>query len=94
MNDVNLRRYLPSIGRLNTYIEPRGGKEVRCDSGIVEGSEISIYYDPMICKLCTYGQDRTEAMKIMAKALDNYVIKGTFCSLLISNYIFFCRRDA
>ncbi|RUS15913.1 hypothetical protein BC937DRAFT_91815 [Endogone sp. FLAS-F59071] len=70
-------KYLPSIGRLTKYIEPRGTQgEVRCDSGIVEGSEISIYYDPLICKLVTYGTNRAEAISRMKKALDEYVIKG------------------
>jgi len=74
-------KYLPSIGRLNTYIEPKSddvGGSVRCDSGIVEGSEISIYYDPMICKLCTFGETRKEAIRVAEKALDSYVIKGKF----------------
>ncbi|CAG8503278.1 5029_t:CDS:2 [Funneliformis mosseae] len=51
-------KYLPSIGRLNKYREPvsiTDKNEVRCDSGVFEGSEISIYYDPLICKLSTYG---------------------------------------
>lgn len=69
-------KYLPSIGRLTTYIEPQGGSEIRCDSGIIEGSEISVYYDPMICKLCTYGETRSQALSLMEKALDSYVIKG------------------
>ncbi|KAJ3220121.1 hypothetical protein HDU67_006877 [Dinochytrium kinnereticum] len=73
-------KYLPSIGRLEKYIEPKSvtpaGNEVRCDSGIVEGSEISIYYDPLICKLCTYGEDREVARHRMESALDHYVIKG------------------
>ncbi|KAI1295897.1 hypothetical protein EDD11_007694 [Mortierella claussenii] len=72
-------KYLPSIGRLSKYIEPtstKGQNEVRCDSGIVEGSEISIYYDPMICKLCTHGATREEAIDNMKRALDSYVIKG------------------
>lgn len=72
-------KYLPSIGTLSRYIEPTstlGANDVRCDSGIVEGSEISIYYDPMICKLVTHGKDRNDALKIMQKALDAYVIKG------------------
>ncbi|CAG8445553.1 14403_t:CDS:10 [Dentiscutata heterogama] len=71
-------KYLPSIGRLSKYIEPRSltdKHEVRCDSGIVEGSEISIYYDPLICKLSTYGETRDEAINTMLKALDSYVIK-------------------
>lgn len=41
--------------------------DCRCDSGIVEGSEISIYYDPMICKLVTYGPTRDEARNTMIK---------------------------
>lgn len=74
-------KYLPSIGTLNKYIEPKAlttqnGGEVRCDSGIVEGSEISIYYDPLICKLCTWGENRNEAIGNMERALDEYVIKG------------------
>ncbi|CAH8825059.1 unnamed protein product [Trichobilharzia szidati] len=67
---------LPSIGRLSSYIEPLHIPNVRCDSGISEGSEISIYYDPMICKLVTYGPDRQSALNTMAKALDSYVIRG------------------
>ncbi|PKC15364.1 hypothetical protein RhiirA5_408287 [Rhizophagus irregularis] len=72
-------KYLPSIGRLSKYIEPvslTDKHEVRCDSGIVEGSEISIYYDPLICKLSTYGETRDEAIQTMGRALDSYVIKG------------------
>ena len=69
-------KYLPSIGRLSTYIEPRGGADVRIDSGIVEGSEISVYYDPMISKLVTHGATREEARLRMVRALDEYVIKG------------------
>ena len=49
---------------------------VRCDSGIVEGSSISIHYDPMISKLVTYGPDRTTAIEHMERALDEYVIDG------------------
>jgi len=49
---------------------------VRCDSGIDEGSEISIYYDPMICKLVCYGNTRNEAIDTSIKALDSYVIRG------------------
>ncbi|CAH8435551.1 unnamed protein product [Schistosoma turkestanicum] len=67
---------LPSIGRLRTYSEPLHIPNVRCDSGINEGSEISIHYDPMICKLVTYGPDRQTALNTMTKALDSYVIRG------------------
>lgn len=67
---------LPSVGRLFSYVEPLHIDRVRCDSGISEGSEISIFYDPMICKLVTYGPNRQAALDTMAKALDSYVIRG------------------
>nr|XP_042141265.1 propionyl-CoA carboxylase alpha chain, mitochondrial isoform X2 [Peromyscus maniculatus bairdii] len=67
---------LPSVGRLSQYQEPIHLPGVRVDSGIQPGSDISIYYDPMISKLITYGSDRAEALKRMEDALDNYVIRG------------------
>lgn len=67
---------LPSIGRLSRYQEPLHIDKVRCDSGVEEGSDISIYYDPMICKLVCYGDNREEAIKTSVKALDAYVIRG------------------
>uniref|UniRef100_A0AAZ3RMY6 propionyl-CoA carboxylase n=1 Tax=Oncorhynchus tshawytscha TaxID=74940 RepID=A0AAZ3RMY6_ONCTS len=67
---------LPSIGRLSQYQEPIHLPKVRVDSGIQEGSDISIYYDPMISKLVTYGATRAEALQRMEAALDNYVIRG------------------
>ncbi|MFT7807850.1 propionyl-CoA carboxylase alpha chain [Arapaima gigas] len=67
---------LPSIGRLSQYQEPTDVPRVRVDSGIQEGSDISIYYDPMISKLVTYGSTRAEALQRMEEALDNYVIRG------------------
>ncbi|KAJ1662719.1 hypothetical protein IW140_005247 [Coemansia sp. RSA 1813] len=71
--------YLPSIGTLSRYQEPvswRQQGDVRCDSGITEGSEISMYYDPMICKLSTHGATRADAIATMNHALDRYLIKG------------------
>ncbi len=72
------RGFLPSIGRLVTYIEPTKAEVegVRVDTGVTQGSEISKYYDPMISKLCTYADTRLEALSSLEKALDNYVIKG------------------
>eukprot|EP00164_Ancoracysta_twista_P004401 GFYU01005935.1.p1 GENE.GFYU01005935.1~~GFYU01005935.1.p1 ORF type:complete len:718 (+),score=223.45 GFYU01005935.1:33-2156(+) len=69
------RNYLPSTGRLTKYIEPTG-EGVRVDSGIREGSDISMYYDPMICKLVTHGETRDESLARMRDALDAYVIRG------------------
>ena len=69
------RGFLPSIGRLTTYVEPKG-ENVRCDSGVTQGSDISMHYDPMISKLCTWGETRQEALDLLEKSLDDYVIEG------------------
>jgi propionyl-CoA carboxylase alpha chain len=74
-----LRNFLPSIGKLTTYqtpSAPEGANWLRIDSGIEEGSEISIYYDPLISKLVTYAPTRQEAIGYMRYALDNYIIRG------------------
>ena len=55
------RNFLPSTGRLTRYIPPRESANVRVDTGVYEGGEISVFYDPMIAKLCSYGKDRAEA---------------------------------
>ena len=68
------RKFLPSIGFLTKYREPAQCREpekrVRIDTGVEEGSEISMYYDPMISKLVTWGPDRAESMRILDKAFD------------------------
>lgn len=73
-----LKTFLPSIGRLQRYIEPPTEEQslVRCDSGVREGGEISMYYDPLICKLITHAPSRHEAIESMKRALDRYVIRG------------------
>ncbi len=75
-----LRNFMPSIGRLVHYREPpqpdQGDALVRVDSGVEEGSEISMYYDPMIAKLVTHGPDRAAAIAAMQAALDAYCIRG------------------
>jgi len=70
------RNFLPSIGRLVRYQQPEANDHVRVDTGVVEGSEISMFYDPMISKLITYGDDRAEAIDRMISALDDYYIRG------------------
>jgi len=75
------RNFLPSTGRLVHYRPPpeglaSDGSRVRIDSGVYEGGEISIYYDPLIAKLCTHGRDRDSAVDHMAHALDRFVIDG------------------
>ena len=70
------RNFLPSIGRLVRYRPPVAEDDVRVDTGVYEGGEISMYYDPMIAKLITYGPDRASAAKRMQRALDEFLIKG------------------
>jgi propionyl-CoA carboxylase alpha chain len=69
------RNFLPSIGRL-VYYQPPEGENVRVDTGVYEGGEVSMFYDPMIAKLVTYGANREEAMDRMSQALDEYYIRG------------------
>jgi propionyl-CoA carboxylase alpha chain len=70
------RNFLPSTGRLIRYVEPPEGPSVRVDSGVYEGAEISMFYDPMIAKLITYGADRPDAVTAMLEALDAFYIRG------------------
>jgi propionyl-CoA carboxylase alpha chain len=84
------RNFLPSIGRLVRYRPPHESDRVRVDSGIEEGSEVTMYYDPMIAKLITYGATREAAIEQMVDALDAYYIRGvnhniSFLNALISH---------
>lgn len=74
------RNFLPSIGRLTRYRPPAESQDsehvVRNDTGVYEGGEISMYYDPMIAKLCTWGTSRQEAISHMRLALDRFEVEG------------------
>jgi len=74
------RNFLPSTGRLTRYRPPAervaGGVTVRNDTGVYEGGEISLFYDPMIAKLVTHAWSRGEAIDAQADALDAFVIEG------------------
>jgi propionyl-CoA carboxylase alpha chain len=70
------RNFLPSIGRLVKYMPPKETEVVRVDTGIYEGSEVSMYYDPMIAKLITYGATRDRAIAHMRDALNEFFIRG------------------
>ncbi len=74
------RNFLPSIGRLTRYRPPQEGPVgkaiIRNDTGVTEGSEISMFYDPMVAKLCTWAPTRLEAIDAMADALDTFVVDG------------------
>ncbi|MBO9397600.1 acetyl/propionyl/methylcrotonyl-CoA carboxylase subunit alpha [Shimia sp. R9_1] len=84
------RNFLPSIGRLTRYRPPAetkaytpgtqpgdaGDEVVRNDTGVYEGGEISMYYDPMIAKLCTWAPTRDAAIEAMRVALDSFEVEG------------------
>jgi len=70
------RGFLPSTGRLVRYNPPEAGEGVRIDDGVVEGGEVSMFYDPMIAKLITYAPTRIEAIDKQIEALDRFEIEG------------------
>ncbi|MEQ8966896.1 MAG: acetyl/propionyl/methylcrotonyl-CoA carboxylase subunit alpha [Azospirillaceae bacterium] len=71
-----VRNFLPSIGRLVRWRPPAETAHVRVDTGVMEGGEISMHYDPMVAKLVTHGPDRTQAIGHMRQALDACVVRG------------------
>ncbi|KEP70826.1 acetyl-CoA carboxylase [Thioclava dalianensis] len=89
------RNFLPSIGRLTRYRPPVEGKTdgggiVRNDTGVFEGGEISMFYDPMIAKLCTWAPSRAEAIEEMRLALDTFEVEGIghnlpFCAAVMDH---------
>jgi len=85
------RGFLPSTGRLVRYRPPQEGTHgnvtVRNDTGVYEGGEISMFYDPMIAKLCTHAPTRAEAIDAMAKALDEFRIEGISHNIAFLNAI-------
>ena len=89
------KNFLPSIGRLTKYDPPNEKKHddetlTRNDTGVKEGDEISMFYDPMIAKLCSWGQTREISIKRMESALDNFLLEGIdhnipFLSAILAN---------
>ena len=71
-----IRNFLPSVGRVKKYIEPIDLKNVRLDSGIINGSDVSINYDPMLAKLVVKGKNRSQCIGTMIKALNSYYLRG------------------
>ena len=82
------RGFLPSTGRLVRYMPPASASDVRVDTGVCEGGEISIHYDPMIAKLVTRGDTRADAIRRMREALDAYCIRGVDSNLLFLSALF------
>ncbi len=84
------RKFMPSTGRLVRYREPEESQDVRVDTGVYEGGEISMFYDPMIAKVTTWGRDRDAAIAQMRRSLDEFYIVGVhhniaFLTALMAN---------
>ncbi len=84
------RDFLPSAGRLVRYLPPVESKNVRIDSGVCEGGDVSLYYDPLIAKVVAHGVTRAEAIGHLRTALDEFYIKGvshnlSFLSALVAH---------
>ena len=84
------REFMPSIGRLSKYLTPDHSENVRVDTGIREGSEVSMFYDPMIAKLITNADNREQAIDRMTLALNSFQINGVnhnidFLSAVMAN---------
>ncbi|MDE3061227.1 MAG: acetyl-CoA carboxylase biotin carboxylase subunit, partial [Pseudomonadota bacterium] len=70
------RGFLPSTGRITRYQPPQNMENVLIDSGIFEGGEVSMFYDPMVAKVCTVGENRDSAIETMKSALAAFIIEG------------------
>jgi len=70
------RGFLPSIGRINKYIEPKKSNDVRIDTGVYAGCNISMFYDSMIAKILTHGENRNDVIQKMMSALGEFYIDG------------------
>jgi propionyl-CoA carboxylase alpha chain len=84
------RNFLPSIGRLVRYLPPAESEGVRVDTGVNEGHEVSMHYDPLIAKLITHGATRDRAIERMRGALNEFYLRGvshniSFLASLIEN---------
>lgn len=78
--------FLPSTGKLAAHIAPQG-PGIRVDAGVETGDDISIYYDPMISKLCAHGMDRNQAIERLCRAIDEYTIQGVETTLDFGRFV-------
>ena len=77
---------LPSIGRITDWSPPEG-PGVRVDAGVTTGSDVSVYYDPMLAKLIVFGSDRAHAVARLQRALDDFSIGGVTSNLPLLAWI-------
>ncbi|KAI9008359.1 carbamoyl-phosphate synthase L chain, ATP binding domain-containing protein [Gaertneriomyces semiglobifer] len=88
-----MKDFLPDTGKLVHMRTPEPSQVVRVETGVREGDEVSVYYDPMISKLVVKGRDRTEALRVLRSALDQFHVVGpqtniSFLSALASHPAF------
>ena len=83
--DTN-RNFMPSVGLITRYAEPRG-RQVRVDSGVSAGSIVNIFYDPMLSKVISWGEDREDARRRMVQALNSYHIEGVSTNIDFANQV-------
>ena len=86
-----LNNFLPSTGHLEVY-RPPSGPNIRLDSGYEEGMEVSVYYDPLLAKLITYGDTRQQAIQQMREAIRNFPLEGVATTLPFG--LFVCEHPA
>ena len=84
--------FLPSTGFISTYEEPNSSPHIRIDTGVYEGGEVSMFYDPMIAKLCTHNVNRQKCIDTMMNSLSSYVIRGISHNIGFLEKIFFSPR--
>ncbi|MCM4158169.1 acetyl-CoA carboxylase biotin carboxylase subunit [Gramella sp. AN32] len=82
-----LEDFMPSTGTLEKYQLPVG-EGIRVDNGFEQGMEVPIYYDPMLAKLATFGKTREEAIQMMIKAIDDYIVEGVSTTLPFGKFVF------
>ncbi len=78
--------FVPSVGLITRYAAPKG-LHVRVDSGVGAGSSVSVYYDPMLAKIITWGEDREQARKRMVQAVNGYHIEGILTNVDFANQV-------
>ena len=81
-----LNNFLPSVGKLERY-RPAKGPNIRVDDGFVEGMDVPIYYDPMLAKLVTWGQNRAEAIQRMREAIADFEVQGVQTTLPFGRFV-------
>lgn len=81
-----LDNFLPSVGLLEKYQLPKG-EGIRVDNGIEQGTEVPIYYDPMLAKLITYGKTREAAIQLMIEAIETYKVEGISTTLAFGKFV-------